>query len=411
MNILFLTLAEISDFNQTGIYPDLINEFADNGHNIYVVSPCEKKNKDRYKLIREKGNIHLISALIPDYYGMGFVKKGISSLAISGRYMSAIKKTFPNIIFDLILYSTPPITFCGVIEKIKKRDHAVSYLLLKDIWPQGPIDIEVLSTTGIKGIITKFFQRKEERLYSISDYIGCMSEKNCQYLFNKSGVDKAKIEVCPNSIKVRKPIDVDIEYVRSANELPLDKTIFVYGGNLGVAQGIDFILSCLQANEKNQDTFILIVGSGTEYNKICSWFDLNKPKNSKLIPHLPKNEYLQVMASCDVGLIFLDCRFTIPNFPSRLLSYMEAKMPVLAATDTSTDVGTVIEQGGFGYWCESSDVNKFTDLMNKIKNKDNCSHMGECAYQYLIDNYSVTRAYDIIMAHFQDEDNIGRNGI
>ena len=73
----------------------------------------------------------------------------------------------------------------------------------------------------------------------------------------------------------------------------------------------------------------------------------------KLMKELPKEEYDQMIASCDVGMIFLDHRFTIPNFPSRLLNYMQVKLPVLAVTDPNTDVGKVIVDGEFGWWCES----------------------------------------------------------
>ena len=226
-----------------------------------------------------------------------------------------------------------------------------------------------------------------------------MSENNRKYLIEKSGVDKNKIEICPNSIKIRKRPDVDKDEVRRNNGLPTDKTIFVYGGNLGVAQGIDFIISCLEKNEENKDTFILIVGSGMEYNRLAQWFEKDNPQNSKLISHLPKEEYMKVMAACDVGLIFLDHRFTIPNFPSRLLSYMEGKMPVLAATDPNTDVGTVIEEGEFGYWCESNDVEAFTCLMNSLIDKYNRTQMGENAYHYLKINYSVSQPYKTIVSH------------
>lgn len=399
MNVLFLTLMEINDFSQTGIYPDLINEFAENGHDIYVVSPCEEKNKNKYQLLREKEHVHLVSALIPDYFGVGLIQKGYASLVIGKRYIDAINKAIPKVEFNLILYSTPPITFVSVIEEIKKRDNAYAYLLLKDIWPQGPIDIGALSETGVKGLVTKYFKRKEQKLYEISDFIGCMSENNRKYLIEKSGVDKNKIEICPNSIKVRNRPEFDKDEVRRSNGLPTDKTIFVYGGNLGVAQGVDFIISCLEKNEKNIDTFILIVGSGTEYKRLQQWFEKSNPHNSKLISHLPKEEYMKVMAACDVGLIFLDHRFTIPNFPSRLLSYMEGKMPVLAATDPNTDVGTVIEEGEFGYWCESNDSEKFVKLMNRFSDYSGRHKMGENAYQFLINHYDVSRTYQIIISH------------
>lgn len=399
MNVLFLTLMEINDFSQTGIYPDLINEFAINDHDIYVVSPCEKKNKARYTLLKEKGKVHLVSAMIPDYFGEGLIKKGVSSMAIGARYFRAIDKAIPKVKFDLVLYSTPPITFSSVIERIKKRDNSYAYLLLKDIWPQGPIDIGALSTTGLKGVVTRYFKQKEKKLYGLSDYIGCMSENNRRYLIEKSGIDESKVEICPNSIKIRGTKVVDKLCVRKENGLPVEKKIFVYGGNLGVAQGVDFILSCIAENEKTNDTFILIVGTGTEYLRMKQWFQDNKPNNSKLIEYLPKEQYMRILAACDVGLIFLDHRFTIPNFPSRLLSYMEGKMPVLAATDPNTDIGMVIQEGGFGYWCESNDPRRFVELMKLFSNEDINAQMGLKAYKFLEKNYSVSKAYETIVKH------------
>ena len=106
--------------------------------------------------------------------------------------------------------------------------------------------------------------------------------------------------------------------------LPIDKKIFVYGGNLGKPQGLDFLLeTILSATDKN--VFFLIVGSGTEYDRIGKWFVEIKPKNALLVPGLAKEDYDLLLNACDVGLIFLHKDFTIPNFPSRLLSYLEMK--------------------------------------------------------------------------------------
>ena len=102
-----------------------------------------------------------------------------------------------------------------------------------------------------------------------------------------------------------------------------------------------------------------------------------------------------IVAACDVGLIFLDHRFTIPNFPSRLLSYMQAKIPVLAATDTNTDVGKVITDGGFGWWCESNNVNAFSKLVEAASSAD-LTQMKINEIKYLMKNYTVSMVYENI---------------
>ena len=121
-----------------------------------------------------------------------------------------------------------------------------------------------------------------------------------------------------------------------------------------------------------------------------------------LMKQLPKEDYDKMVGSCDVGMIFLDARFTIPNFPSRLLSYMQAKLPVFAVTDRNTDIGQVISEGGFGWWCESSDVTVFSNVIENIMSSD-LDSAGENAYQYLKQHYDVENACGIMMKHFSKE--------
>ena len=116
---------------------------------------------------------------------------------------------------------------------------------------------------------------------------------------------------------------------------------------------------------------------------------------------LPKDDYDRMVAACDVGLIFLDHRFTIPNFPSRLLSYMQAKLPVLAATDPNTDIGEVITQGGFGWWCESNDTGAFSELVKKALDAD-LNEMKTNETKYLMENYTADMVYKIIMKNFKN---------
>ena len=114
---------------------------------------------------------------------------------------------------------------------------------------------------------------------------------------------------------------------------------------------------------------------------------------------MPKEEYKLIVNQCQVGMIFLDYRFQIPNFPSRLLSYMAAAMPVIIATDPNTDMGTIAEENGFGYKCLSNDVEGFSQAVDKIINS-NIEEMGKNAWEYLVKNYTVSTAYNIITRHF-----------
>ncbi len=112
---------------------------------------------------------------------------------------------------------------------------------------------------------------------------------------------------------------------------------------------------------------------------------------------LPKADYDKLVRLCDVGLIFLDRRFTIPNFPSRLLSYLENSMPVLLASDPNTDMGFIAEREGFGLWALSGDIAKFMDNMATLaRNKKTTIAMGKKGKAFLLENYTVDKVADHI---------------
>ena len=146
---------------------------------------------------------------------------------------------------------------------------------------------------------------------------------------------------------------------------------------------------------QNRDVYFLIVGDGTEYGKIESFVREAQPENIKLMQRLPKEDYDTMVAASDVGMIFLDHRFTIPNFPSRLLNYMQAKLPVLACTDSNTDIGKIIQEGEFGWWCESSDVKNFSNTFNRIALEKNVQK-GNNGFEYLKSHYSTDCSYHTI---------------
>lgn len=400
MNVLFLTLLDFNSLEERNIYTDLLREFTKRDHHVFVISPVERRKKQVTSVVKEQ-NVTILKLKIGNTQKTNLIEKGISTVSIEPQFISGIKEYFSDVKFDLVIYSTPPITFCNAIEYVKKRDGAKTYLLLKDIFPQNAVDMGMMSKTGLKSFLYKYFRRKEKKLYKISDHIGCMSQANADYIIKHNPeILPDIVEVCPNSVE---PIDMSVNQeekiaIREKYRIPVDKMVYVYGGNLGKPQGIDFLIKCLKSQERNEDVFFLIVGDGTEFGKLEAYINDADQKNVKLMKRIPKEDYDTLVGACDVGMIFLDYRFTIPNFPSRLLSYMQAKIPVLAVTDISTDVGKVIVEAGFGWWCRSDSIESFNSAVFDSLNNNN--NMGSVEWDYLRENYSSVNSYQIIMKHF-----------
>jgi len=407
MNIIFLTLARVADIEERGIYQDLMRKFRDEGHQVFIVTAVERRLGQETSLVDRHG-VKILNVKTLNIQKTNILEKGIGTLMIELQFQKAIKKYLGNVKFDLITYSTPPITFTNVVKYLKKRNpQAISYLQLKDIFPQNAVDLGMF---GDKSLFNWYFRCKEKALYKVSDYIGCMSPANVKFVLDHNPeVEASRAEVAPNSIELKNNI-VELEqerservYIRKKYNLPINRPIFIYGGNLGKPQGIYYLIMCLEAVKNRLDCYFVVVGSGTEKYKLDDWYERQVHGDNlavKVMSFLPKEDYDMLVKYCDVGLIFLDHRFTIPNYPSRLLSYLEYKMPVLCATDVNTDIGKIAEENGYGYWCESVKPDDFTALVDKILKSDRKA-MGERGYEFLKKNYLVENTYKTIMNHFE----------
>ena len=398
MNLIFLTLVRITSVEDRGLYHDLMRKFRDEGHRVYIVIPCERRLGLETSLV-ERDGVHILNVKTLNIQKTNPIEKGIGTLLMESQYRAAIKQYLGDVRFDLITYSTPPITFTNVVKYLRRKNPgAVTYLQLKDIFPQNAVDIGMFSR---RSLFYSYFRWKEKELYRVSDFIGCMSPANVSFVLrNNPEIAPGRVEMAPNSISVEERMTDLSEKaeIREKYGLPKDRPVFIYGGNLGKPQGIPFLIECLNANAWRQDCFFVIVGSGTEYPKLNKWYESTQPTSVKVMNGLPKHEYEELVRSCDVGLVFLDHRFSIPNYPSRLLSYLENKMPVLCATDPNTDIGRIAEENRYGYWCESNSVDAFSDILNLMMKSDR-EEMGENGYKYLKENYLVDNTYDSIIKH------------
>ena len=400
MKVLFLTLSKINSIEEQSIYQDLLRKFRDEGHSIYIVSPLERRFNRKTNL-KYEDKVTILNVWTPNIQKTNIIEKGFGTLILEFIFEKAISKFFKNEKFDLIMYSTPPITFTRLVKKLKKENNAKTYLLLKDIFPQNAVDLKMMSSSGM---LYNYFRRREIELYMMSDWIGCMSKENKKYILKHNPyLDEKKVEVNPNSIYL-KEVNISNQIESGLfSKIPKNKTIFLYGGNLGKPQGIDFLLDVILETKSNKKAFFIVIGSGTETKRIIEWFKVNKPENALFINELNQNDYNILLQNCHVGLVFLSPTFTIPNYPSRILPYMKNRLPILFATDLNTDVGKEAELYEYGFWCESGKLEQFQKFIelfsydNELRIK-----MGINGYNRLKNDFNVNHSYNMIMNHFND---------
>ncbi len=400
MNVIFLSLSTLESLETQGIYGDLLKTFASHGHRVTAVFPRQKRDGLPTELSESCG-VRLLKVRTGNITKTGPVEKGVSLLALQGQFTRAIDRYLPGKEADLVLFATPPTTLHGLVSAMKARSGAKSYLLLKDIFPQNSVDLGMLSRRGPKALVYAYFKRSERKTYEAADWIGCMSPANREYLLAQNPwLDPSRVEVNPNSLIPAPPAATDAVRARALLGVPDGMPLFVYGGSLGRPQGIGFLVEALAANEGRPAAFFAVAGSGTDRHLLEDFFGSGDRRFSRLLPQLPREEFDRLLSAADAGVVLLDRRFTIPNFPSRSLSYMQAGKPLVVASDTATDMGPIAEANGFGVWCESGDAGRFLDMCAGLDG-GKLKEMGRRARRYFEENYTAERSYETIVRHFE----------
>ncbi|ASG29166.1 glycosyltransferase family 4 protein [Fusobacterium polymorphum] len=382
MNILYLSAVPFKIDENPSIYTDLIQELDNFGDQITVVSIDSSLKPFQIKKVRKK-NIDLIYIGSFQLYNVNIFRKGLSILSLPFFMRRAIKKLNLKK-FEVILYETPPITWAGIVEEIKKTSKIKSFLMLKDIFPQNAADIGLMKKNSF---VFNYFKRKEELLYRVSDYIGCMSNGNIDYVLeNNPEILKEKVYYFPNTKKDTGNGNIDFEK---------ENLQFVYGGNMGLPQGVLNIAPAISYFKNDKDIEFIFVGKGTEWSKINEYF--KGQKNVKVLESLPREKYEELLSNCDAGFIFLDSRFTIPNYPSRTLAYLEKGIPIIAATDKNTDIKDLILDNEVGLWSCSDDINSLIENIRIMKeNKEKRQEFSKNARELFLKEFQVEKSVELL---------------
>lgn len=398
MRILYIASSFPEPDKGATIYTDLAEALNDAGHDITVAVSEQAKNKQYTEMNKERG-FDVLRIVTGNYYDVGLIEKGITTLKIPVLMKSGIKKFLRKRDFDFILFESPPVTNAGLVAWAKRQFNCPAYLMLKDIFPQNAVDLGIIKKNSV---FHRFFISKEKKLFQTADFIGCMSNANMQYVLNhNTWINSSKVEMFPNTKKVTKSITTNGFSMREQFGIPKESCVFLFGGNMGRPQYIDLLCKAIEECKNEQNMYFLFIGRGTDRYKLEQTILEKDIKNALVIENLPRTEYEQITKECDVGLIVLDPEFSIPNYPSRILSYLDYAKPVLAATDKVTDLKELIEEADCGEWVWSGNIIGFINKAKEMTKSKQLNLMGANGRKYLEDNLSVNRSVKILESHFK----------
>lgn len=359
------------------------------GHDCTVVTPDAQISRD-FEIDHMDG-FDVLRIRSAPLKRINLVRRAINEVLLSSRMWNGYRASpAASQHYDGVVFYSPTIFFGWFVARIKSLYNCRAYLILRDIFPDWAVDLGVMR----KGPHYWMFKAFAQYQYSVADLIGIESPSNKKYFRGSAH----KVELLHNWVD----IDVAPPPFFSLPENLRHHSILVYAGNMGVAQDMDNLLRLAQRLAYRKDCLMLFVGGGSERGRIEAEVNRLRLANVVFYPEVHPQELRGLLRQCRVGLISLDKRLGSHNIPGKLLSYLEAGLPVLASVNSGNDIKGVVEGAGAGmvFWNGEDDalVNAANQMLDRC---DKRASMAAAASQLCRIQFSATTAAQQIIRSFQ----------
>jgi glycosyltransferase involved in cell wall biosynthesis len=375
---------------------ELALELTEKKHEVTVIIPSE--TVDTAISINNLDGFSLILVRSPKLKDIGYLRRVFAEFITPYLIFFRLRHSpiFEKDIDGIIWYS-PSIFFGPLISKLKRIFQCKSYLILRDIFPDWAVDLGLMK----KGIPYYFFKAIEFHQYKVADSIGIQAPGNFKY-FEKKFLHryKPKVELLwtwirPTSKEKKSSIDLSKTHLNG-------KIIFVYAGNMGVAQDFELIFDLIDLYRNDKEVGFVFVGRGSEFSRLLIRVQNQSLLNVLFYDEIDSLEVPSLYSQCHVGLVTLDPRHKTQNIPGKFLSYMLAGLPVLARLNMNNDLIKIINQNNVGEsytGFDSKELKSISDvlLQNIKKNNfypDNCKNLAKKMFSSEIAAKNIIKALE-----------------
>lgn len=338
-NIVLLTTKYSNDKRDAWLTNELAYSFRDDGHNMIVIVFSWMRD-DPVSSVQVIDGIKVVRVKLHKFfYSTGLIGTALKVFIFPYWARIFVRKHVDKC--DLLIANTPCITLLGLSKFFKRKYNSKAYLVLWDFFPFYLKDLGVIRNR----LFFSVFRNLEEVMYRTFDRIGCMTRGNIDFLrLNYSRVDINKVEVLPLWAKIKTVTPVDKKCIRSKYKLPEDKIIAVYGGAMSIVQELGNLLDLARLCLDKKEVIFLFIGRGTEKDRLEKQVAQEKLTNVFFLDYVPRDDYQDLVQSCDIGLISLSNKLSVPSFPSKTIDYFKVALPVIASLDSVTDFGDILEK-------------------------------------------------------------------
>lgn len=345
---------------------DLSLEFVQQGHQLTVMIPSS--NTCQPWILEDMAGVQVLRLKAPRTKDTNYMRRTIGELLMPFVMRHNLRKSpFADVKWDGVVWYSPTIFLGPLARALKKTSKCQSYLIIRDIFPEWAVDMGLLG----RGLPYRFFKAIEHYQYSVADVIGVQTSSNLAYFDVWVSQSKRRVEVLQNWLADSPNIGSTIKI---ADSILAGRTIFVYAGNMGVAQGMNIIIDLAERLYARCDLGFLFVGRGSDAKKMRHDAESRGLDNVLFYDEIDPTEISGLYAQCHIGIVALDPRHKTHNIPGKFLTYMQAGLPVLASINSGNNLVELITQENVGRVCTDYSVDTLAFLAKELVAEVSSSH-------------------------------------
>jgi glycosyltransferase involved in cell wall biosynthesis len=345
---------------------DLSREMLRQGHQVTVILPAG--DSDQAWRLEDWEGVRVLRLRSPKTKDVGYVRRTLSEFCMPLAMRRQLKRSpLAQERFDGVVWYSPSIFHGPLVQALKRQCRCPSYLIIRDIFPEWAVDMGLMG----RGLPYRVFDAVARYQYSVANVIGVQTPGNLGYFDRWRQHPERTLEVLQNWLgkpaQLRCPIRLDETALAG-------RKVFVYAGNMGVAQGMNIILDLSERLHSRADVGFLFVGRGSDVARLKSAANDRKLNNVLFYDEIHPDEISDLFAQCSAGLVALDPRHKSHNIPGKFLTYIQSGLPVLANVNAGNDLVEMIRQEQLGQACQSNNPQEFQQLAEQLLEQIDTDH-------------------------------------
>jgi glycosyltransferase involved in cell wall biosynthesis len=314
---------------------DLSREFVRQGHDLTVILPSS--DLERPWAVERVDGFKILRLRAPRTKDINYFRRTAAEFLMPYAMLRNLRKSPLNTQrWDGVAWYAPSIFFGPLIKAVKEQSSCKSYLVIRDIFPEWALDTGLMT----RGVPYFFFRAVAKCQYAAADFIGVQTAGNCTYFQEWRTKPGHSLQVLQNWLAEAPEVPCSINV--AATQLA-GRKIFVYAGNMGVAQGMGALLDLAEQLKHRADLGFLFVGRGSDSKRLAAEAKLRRLGNVLFCDEIDPDEIPNLYKQCHVGLIALDPRHRTHNIPGKFLTYMQSGLPTLAVINAGNDLADLIQ--------------------------------------------------------------------